>query len=87
VDLKAGGEISDSKIGTTPHALRKVTSGEKPERFHEINLRDLPLNAELDTKGTSGKLAERIWDDPEWNEHSDEEDKDTKIERLKNRSG
>jgi len=41
------------------------------------------LNAELKAKGTSGKFAERIWDDPEWNERSDEEDEDAKIERIK----
>ena len=38
---------------------------------------DLPLNAELDTKSTSGKFAKCAREDPEWNECSDEEDEDT----------
>ena len=38
---------------------------------------DLPLNTELDTESTSGKLAECVWDDPERDEYSDQEDEDT----------
>ena len=75
MDLNAGGEISASKIGTTPHALQKqrvVRTG----TFIRARLHDLPLNAKLDTESTSGKLAERVRDDPEWDEHSDEEDED-----------
>ena len=40
------------------------------------SLRDLPLNAELDAEGASGKFAERAWDDPERDEHSNEEHED-----------
>lgn len=36
----------------------------------------LPLNAELDAESASGELAERSWDDPKRNEHSDKENKD-----------
>ena len=42
----------------------------------EVQLGDLPLNAKLNAESTSGELAERIWDDPERDERSNEEDKD-----------
>jgi len=70
VDLKAEGEISDSKIGTTPHAL---TSNQN-QNISRSALCDLPLNAKLNAESTSGELAEGIRDDPERNERSDEED-------------
>ena len=38
---------------------------------------DLPLDTKLDPKSTSGEFAERVWDDPEWNEQSDEADENT----------
>lgn len=75
MDLKAGGEISDSKIGTTPHALTRP-SGQN-QNTPERELCDLPLNTKLETESTSGELAECIRDDPERNERSDEKDKDT----------
>ena len=33
--------------------------------------RDFPLNAELNEESASGELAERVWDDPGRDEHSD----------------
>jgi hypothetical protein len=42
----------------------------------EVGSRDLPLNAELDTEGTSREWAECTGDDPERDEHCDEEDED-----------
>jgi len=43
---------------------------------------DLPLNAELEAEGTSGKFAECAWDDPERDEHSDEEHEDAGKQRV-----
>ena len=76
VDLNAGGEISDRKIGTTPNALRNRQS---------VRIRtplgsscDLPLNTELNTESAGGELAECIWNDPERDEHSGEEHRNTR---------
>ena len=41
-----------------------------------MSSRNLPLNAELETESTCGKLAERIRENPEGNECSNKEDKD-----------
>jgi hypothetical protein len=76
VDLKAGGEISESKIGMTPHALTK--QNRQNQTLLDTKLCDLPLNAELDAESTSCELAECAREDPEWNECSDEKDEDAK---------
>lgn len=51
-------------------------------KLDNVDLRDLPLNAELDAEGTCGKFAECIRDDPKWDEKSDEKDKDAENQRV-----
>jgi hypothetical protein len=80
VDLNAGGEISDRKIGTTPNALRSTNC--KLDGTLSGDLRDLPLNTELNPESAGGELVECIRDDPERDEHSNEEDRSTRKERA-----
>ena len=40
------------------------------------------MDAKLDTESTSSKLAESIWDDPEWNENSGNADTCTVNESI-----
>ena len=73
MDLKAGGEISDSKIGTTPHALipRQVV---RTTTYLEVRLHDSPLNTELETKSAGGELTECARENPERDKYTDEDD-------------
>jgi hypothetical protein len=41
---------------------------------------NLPLDTKLDPKSAGGELAERVWDNPEWNKQSDEADENAKKE-------
>ena len=79
--LKAGGEISDSRIETTPHALKK-DGGIRTTMLHEMSSGDLTLNTELYTEGTCGKLAECVRKNPEGNQCSDKEDEDTEKDQF-----
>ena len=79
VDLNAGGEISDRKIGTTPIALQNQQSVRNVPRERLCNL---PLNTELNAESAGGELAECIRNDPERDEHSGEEDRDTRGEKI-----
>ena len=85
VDLKAGGEISDSKIGTTPNALRKRQSVRIRTSLGKSC--DLPLNTELNAESAGGELAECIWNDPERNENSGEEHGNAREKRSNIRCG
>lgn len=76
VDLNAGGDISDRKIGMTPNALRKRQSVRIRKSLGSWC--DLPLNTELNAESSSGELSECIWNDPERNENSSEEHRNTR---------
>ena len=80
MDLNAGGEISDRKIGITPSVLTKPSR--RSRNSFQRKLRNLPLDAKLNEESTSGELAECIRDDPERNEHSDEEDENAEKEGM-----
>lgn len=66
-------------MGITPQALNE----NKHDSERQSYVISLPLNAELDAESTGGKLAERAWDDPKWDEYTDEEDEDA-VKREEN---
>lgn len=68
-------------MGTTPQALRKQRAVRTRIVFN-ASLLDKPLNAELETESTSGKFAERVRDDPQRDEDSNEKDEDAGKERM-----
>jgi hypothetical protein len=74
VDLNAGGEISDRKIGTIPNTLR---SDLRTRASREVSHENLPLNAKLDAESTGGELAECAREDPEGNKHPNDDDENT----------
>ena len=79
MDLNAGGEISDRKIGTTPNALRNQQS----VRIRTLleSLSSLPLDTELNKESAGGELAKCIRNNPERNERSNEKNRSTGKER------
>jgi len=53
----------------------------KPIKKLLRSLRDLPLNTKLNPESAGGEPAKRIRDDPERNEHSNQEDRDTRNDK------
>ena len=82
MDLNAGGEISDKKIGTIPNTLWEKQAVKKPGHLPERIRMNLPLNTELDPKSASGELAECVWDNPERNKQSNKTDEDSREQDL-----